>query len=323
MRDRDGQRQAEPGAQAVAHGHRARHQIADVVRAVTAAVSEEHPVGDPGLAAVRRPSARAQTGRASAAAAAAMIRPVTPIGRARWCGGSAGCGPAPRRRRRRARPGCRRCRRGSVPTATDRFDCHGQVEVGARGGPVARHARYPGSRAQLRRTATAGSGHRAQCATRFGGDPIAEPFAGRRPPGPVPGSRGQGHRPEVGAQEVGPQRVHRTRVTCAAEAVPSIRSASARADLRGVAAQLVVVARRQHEQRGRHTDQPARSASPASRSPMRSRRRARRQHESQQGGALPGGDGLAEHSGEAHAHTDDEHHRHRQPRNRARPEFRR
>ena len=42
--------------------------------------------------------------------------------------------------------------------------------------------------------------------------------------------------------------------------------------------------------------------------------RARRQHEGQQGGALAGGDDLAEHTGERHHHAQHEHHGDAHPR---------
>ena len=98
------------------------------------------------------------------------------------------------------------------------------------------------------------------------GDAVGQPLAGRRPPAPArdcprsvrpAGSRRRGSCP---AARPSPS------TTSSPVASPSSRSASVRHTARGVPSQLVVMARREQEQRGGHARAPARSTQPSRRS---------------------------------------------------------
>ena len=258
----------------------------------------------------RSPSARAHTGRASAAAAAAMIRPVAPTVAAMV------------RRLSSSRPSSDRGvvigrvqdRDDVLPVAPARHRSQlGQrgIQIRAAGRPIG-DASNPQHRGAAPQHPHRGLLHVPQRRTGVVADPIGEPLQVVDHPNQRAAARRQPDRPEVGAEKVLPQRVHRRGdVGRGADTVDPVGQRATR--LRGVPAQFAVVARRQQEQRGGHAhrerDQPAQQ-------PLADRAggRACRQHERQQRRPLTGGDRLAEHARERDRHAEHEHQRHRRAR---------
>ena len=259
-RDQHGQGQTETGAQAVAHGHRAGRPDSRW-SARSPPLSPSTPGRRYRFPAAAVPSTRAHTGRASAAAALAISRPVTPIG---------GTDGAP------AQQGAAELDGGVVvglredvddvlPVAADRdrsaveVRCLGQVGAGSArsAGRVIRR-----TSAQSRSTRTAGSAHRAEQSAGVTGDPVAQPLQVVDHADQGAAARRQGHRPVGGAEEVGAQCVHRGGEVGAGGTCPrSGRPARRRPRRRAGAARRGGAA-------GRRTARPAR------RSPARSASRA-------------------------------------------------
>jgi hypothetical protein len=126
-------------------------------------------------------------------------------------------------------------------------------------------------------------------------------------------ARGEGHRAERRAQEVGAQRVHRGgEVGGGCGALDP--GGEHPADRSGMTPQLAVVARREQEQRRRHAD-GQRDGPPQQPFFQRARGGADGKDEGQQRRALSGRDDLAEHPGKGDQRPEDECQRHRQPRN--------
>ena len=205
----DGRGQAEPGAQAVAHHHRAGGDEAGRQRGDGLRL-RQHPIGCPGLAAGRGRARAAHTGRASAAAA----MPDDAAGRAdARRDGATGQQPSSR------------TDRGGVAGFAEYLD--DVVAVAAlRHGPLLRRAPYassPGARRgpsardvpqharRIRAAPARRDAHLDEQVPGVVGDAIGQPLQVVDDPDQRAASRGQPDRPEVGAEEVGAQRAHRGR----------------------------------------------------------------------------------------------------------------
>ena len=171
------------------------------------------------------------------------------------------------------------------------------------------HPQQPGAR---RQHAHGRIPHHTEAIGGLIGHPVAQPTQIVDHPDQGPAARGQANRPVLAIDVVGEQRVHRG-VDLLGAGPPHQSVGQHLAHLGRVPAQVVVMARREQEQRGRHRDDD-RDAPPQKAFRNGAGRCTHRQDERHQGGTPRRGHRGAEHPGEGDADAEDEHRRHGQPR---------